>query len=200
MAKARKKTVTSKNTKPKLAPIESQFRKVFAQLNGRRAFGCFTTISHPYLNKAVHIPLVSDYDKLYQAMIMDKIKQTTEENLSDELCDYYGRAIDDFNDGDSKNVADFISEHGRMVSNYTFPIMLLNKDCLELELENDDSRFFRYVLEYSVNEDEQMECDIYCSIYGDKNNFIAEVSKILGTKANVALMKSSGFDNEFKTI
>ena len=201
MAKARKKTVTSKNTKPKLDKIENQLKKVFGELNGARAYGCFTTIVHPDLTIPVHMPLISDYNKLYESMIMDKVKETTEENLSDQLCDYYSRAIDDFgNEGHSLNVADFIAEHCRMITNFTFPIMLLNKDCLELELENDDSRFFRYVLRYSVNEDDQMECDVYCSIYNNTEGFINDIKNVLGSKSNVAAFKSSGFNNGFKTI
>lgn len=198
MAQKRKKTTTSKNTKPKTAPLEIQIAKAFTELKGRRIYGCFLVLNHYELGKPLCAPVLVAYDDLMQGMEIQKIKDAGIDKIQQDFVEYFDNAILEAVKNDF-GTSEFWQEHSKMITNFTAPLMMLNPEMIELELENDDDRFLTFQLTFNTDDENNTQVNFKGKHHYDKQSFVAEIAK-KWKGAEVEAYQVKGFNGKLKQI
>lgn len=183
MAKSRKKTTTSKNTKPKLTPLHQSINRSMKLLEGVRKYGCLLTLRHPYFSTSISCPAITDYDAVLSGVDFNLIKEIGYDTILRDFGSYYFNAIND--SPNDMNLTDFWEKHSKQIVHFTFALMLLNPRMIEHELDNDNDRYFSYEITYSNILDDDYDCSFNADLHGNFNSFLRSIEDKWGKDAMV---------------
>ena len=194
MAKKKKKVAaTTKNTAKKpLGTVKQSLNKSYKQLEGQRKWGIAFFINVEGKRQTFQVPSICSYDQLFEGADFDIIREHGREKIIQKAINYWCDAIH-FND--CSTTIDFWVKHQEMIYAYFFPIMLLTKGYIELELENKDDRYLFVGLNIKSNQ----SVDFGFKILPNQETFNEAVMSIVGSSKKLETL-SLNQSGQYKNI
>ena len=110
MAKARKKSVTSKNTvkKPVDNSMLNQLKRTYEYMGDKRIWGILFSLETNKLDKPLNCPTIISYDGIYDSIDHDKIKEVGKAGIIHNMFKYFHHAIQDAGDEFTSNIEEYM--------------------------------------------------------------------------------------------